>query len=235
MNTNKFLILFSSIFGFVGIVMLVGGFLMYQNTAGFVATAVHTQGTVVDISRVWSSSSSGGSYVYRPIIEFKTKEGADGKFESTNGRNPSPFAKGDVVEILYDPQNPDKAEIDSFGELWVGNLILPGLGIIFFGVALGIWIFMWRSKKIKSWLKSQGQLVQATFVRVEENRSVNMAGRSPWRVVGVWKDSSSGIEYEYKSEDIWTTMPPTVPPAATLPVYIDPQNPKRHVMDMSGW
>ena len=133
--------------------MLVGGFFMYQSTATFINAAVHTTGTVVDISRVWSSGSSGGGYVYRPIVEFKTKDGKDGKFESTTGSNPSPWHKGDVVDVLYDPKNPDGAQINSFFELWVGNLIVGGLGVIFFCIACGVWIYMWRSKKLREWLQ----------------------------------------------------------------------------------
>jgi hypothetical protein len=228
MTTKKFQGIFIAIFGVFGIAMIIGGFFLYQNTSAFVKNAVPAQGIVIDFSR----SQSEGSYSYHPVVKFTTQEGGEMEFISPTGRNPSPFKVNDAVPVLYDPKNPKNAQINTFGELWVEVLILGGLGILFTLIALGVVIFMIRKKNLIAWLKSHGDVVQTDFVQVEENGSVSMNGRHPWRIVSKWRNPEDNKEYEFQSEDIWTDEPPVVAAGQKIEVYIDPKNPKRYFMDI---
>lgn len=52
----------------------------------------------------------------------------------------SPYQKGDVVEVYYNPQNPKEAFVHTFGTTWfipVVFLFLPGLGLVF-GTIIGM-------------------------------------------------------------------------------------------------
>ncbi|MBD2677496.1 MULTISPECIES: DUF3592 domain-containing protein [Nostoc] len=60
-----------------------------------------------------------------------TRSGESTVFESNAGTNPPQFAKGQQVKILYIPDKPNSATIDSWVSLWLSTLILTGLGSIF--------------------------------------------------------------------------------------------------------
>jgi Protein of unknown function (DUF3592) len=83
-------------------------------------------GTVV---RLEESSSSEGGTVYSPVIEFSAN-GQTYSFESGNASDPPTNRVGDQVPVLYDPEAPEQARIESFYELWLFPAILiPVMGI----------------------------------------------------------------------------------------------------------
>ncbi len=224
MNTNKFYIIFTSIFGLSGLALLIGGVLMYQNTAAFAKIAEKAPGKVIEVVR--------RDTTYVPVVEFYTPDHQRFEHISSTGANPPSWKVGDTATVLYDPKDPMQAEIDSFSNMWLGVLILFGLGVINTGIALGVIIWRRRQASTKAWLKSHGEVVQATFARVEENDAVDMNGRCPWKIVSTWRDPDSGQDYEFHSEDIWTREPPVID-QKMIEVYINPKNPKKHFMDIS--
>lgn len=76
----------------------------------------------------------GSSGVYCPTIEFTTASGEDVRFESSYGTMPASHKVGQVVRVLYDPKNPNSAEIDSGLSKW----LVPGCLMIF---AIGAFLF----------------------------------------------------------------------------------------------
>lgn len=78
-------------------------------------------------------------YRYRPEIRFKTHAGRTVKFIAPISTRPSHYAVGDEVEVLYDPENPKEAQINSFLYLWFNTLMLVGFGLFFIGMgAMGV-------------------------------------------------------------------------------------------------
>uniref|UniRef100_A0A2P1CZ83 DUF3592 domain-containing protein n=1 Tax=Nostoc sp. FSN-E TaxID=2027337 RepID=A0A2P1CZ83_9NOSO len=131
MNDLQFLRLFGSIFGGIGSIFLVVGISVTLNTRSFVATSVSTQGTVIDFKR--------RSKAYYPVVKFTPSSGDPTVFEANSGSSTPEFQKGQQVEVLYNPQQPNSAMIHSWLDLWFLPAMFTGMGAIFFligGIAL---------------------------------------------------------------------------------------------------
>ncbi len=119
--------------------LLVGiGVLLYRRTQRFLATAVPTEGTIVDFK---VSEDSDGDSNYFPIFRFRDASGQEHQITSNTGTNPPGFKKGQSVGIFYDPQHPEDACLDTFWRLWIGPIILFTLGGLPAGVGLILLMF----------------------------------------------------------------------------------------------
>ena len=128
--------LFIVIFGVIGILLLAGaGFWAYAQNQ-FLRNALKTTGSVTRLERRESHSKGRTSYSYFPEIQFKTATGEPGLFVSQLGSSTAKYREGDTVEVIYDPRNPEHAEINSFGSTWGGPLICLVLGMA--GVVVSI-------------------------------------------------------------------------------------------------
>jgi len=83
------------------------------------------------------------SYSYYPVVEFTSSRGKVVQFTSKLGRNPPAFKEGQVVKVLYDPQNVNSAKIAASGEIWLAPTIVAILGTAF---SIGsIFVFLKRT------------------------------------------------------------------------------------------
>lgn len=99
---------------------------------------IPTEGVVVDLVR---SRDSDGSDTFAPIVEYRTGEGIERRFQhtvSSGGALTSDI--GDLVDVLYDPDDPDHAIVRSATGLWLGPILFGAFGILGLLVTvLGIW------------------------------------------------------------------------------------------------
>jgi hypothetical protein len=82
-------------------------------------------GIVVGHDQQWvagQSMSNPGSYAYRPVVRFRTRDGQEIEATTRVG-TPVGIRPGREVPVLYDPANPSSAEIDAFRERGVLNLM----------------------------------------------------------------------------------------------------------------
>ena len=107
-----------------------------------------THGTVVRLEE--SDSSEGGCCVYSPVIEFD-RNGQTYSFEGENASDPPAYEVGEEVSVLYDPADPDTAQINKWSERWLFPLIIIPAMII---TALILNFFLirafWRNEDISS-------------------------------------------------------------------------------------
>ena len=107
----------------VGSIMLAGAALSFMHTRQFVHSSSVGDGVVIE--NVWRESSgrrrSGSFY---PRVRYRTMSGQDFVIISNTGSRPPSFRVGERVQILYSPDNPTRARIDSFGSLWALPLVL---------------------------------------------------------------------------------------------------------------
>ena len=132
--------LLGGIFGLVGVISIAIGSFAARKTRRFLTRAKATRGTVVHLVMRSSTDSEDGSisYAYYPIIKFMAQTGEDIEFESSSGSNPPMYTVGQPVEILYDPQDPHRAKIHSFFDLWLATTLFLGVGGVFTVVGLGL-------------------------------------------------------------------------------------------------
>jgi hypothetical protein len=88
-----------------------------------------TTGTVAAVERDWNPDPKTPGYTYWPVLEFQTDRGQDVRTRAKVGGSPQ---VGRRVRILYDPDNPQTAEIDT---IW-------GRGTIVFGAFALIGIYL---------------------------------------------------------------------------------------------
>jgi len=115
----------------VGVACIVLALFLYQQGQAFSRIAKTATGTVIDMETKRSSSSSSGSTetTFAPVIKFVTSTGQTIQFTSSDSQNPPAYQIGDPVDVLYDPQNPNHAELP--GSTNIAILIAGGLGFVF--------------------------------------------------------------------------------------------------------
>lgn len=124
------------ILGGVGFLFLLLAVFIYIRTVSFINSAQEVVGTVI---RLESSRSSKGGTTYAPVFQFRTIEGQMIEVRDNMSSNPPMFREGQSVEVLYDPENPQKARIKKWFSLYYLPLFLAGMGLIF--SCVGVFLF----------------------------------------------------------------------------------------------
>lgn len=106
--------------------LFLGGFCLWGVYAGYMSwtleqNGAETTGHVVRLEE--SSNGDGGCCVYSPVIEFEAS-GQAWTFESNNASSPPAYEVGEAVPVLYDPADPNTAQIDHWAERWLMPVIL---------------------------------------------------------------------------------------------------------------
>jgi hypothetical protein len=219
--------LFSSIFAGVGLVMLsVSGYLFYQENE-FLQHAQVGSGTVIALGR---STSSKGGVTYYPVVSYRTSNGTVEEFSSLVSSNPAAYDVGEKVEVYYDPNRPQSAEIRGFFTQWFVVLIFGGLGLVFTSIGVGIGVSLLNTKRKDQWLTQNGRRIEALIQSVELNTSYQVSGKSPFVIYGQWLNPQTKQVHVFKSHSIWYD-PSSYLSGNTIQVFIDERNPKRYYVD----
>jgi len=126
------------VFGLVGLLLVaIGGFLLIR-TRIFISKAQEVKGTVIRM--VYSHSSEGGGG-YSPVYQFRTLTGQTIEVADNLSSNPPMFREGQIVDVLYDPENPNNARIKKWMNLYFVPLLLGGLGAVFGGIGVIMLVF----------------------------------------------------------------------------------------------
>jgi hypothetical protein len=228
----KILKIVSGVFSTVGIALLLTSFFVFFNTTSFIRRAVEADGRVTDLERSRSSSSSGSSTTYRPVVQFTTATGKQIEFVSSVGSSPPSHRVGEAVRVLYNPADPQSARIKSFFQLWFGFLIVFVLGLVFTAVGLGMIVVRRRGRQRAEWLRQHGRRMKTAFKGVELNQSLRVNGRSPYQIVSQSSDAASNTVRLFQSENIWFD-PSEYIKGQAIDVLVDPNDPKKYLMDIS--
>lgn len=227
----KFLAVFKYGFTLIGLSLVTIAFSMYSNTHSFLDHAVTTEGTVTQLVRSYSSQNSGSSS-YFPVIRFFTPDGNLVEFQSSTGSNPPSYSRGELVEVLYSPERPERAQINSFGSLWGGTLIIGGLGLVFFLVGFSIILAGSLGRRKADYLRQHGTPVISQLQSVEQNMAFSVNGRHPYRVLSQWQNPATSEVHVFRSQNLWFD-PTSHLEDRPITVYLDKDNPRRYHMDLS--
>jgi len=108
---------------------------------------VTTTGTVVRLEE--SDSAESGCCVYSPVIEFTASDDRKYTFEGDNASDPPAYDVGETVNIIYDPKDPDTAQINKWTERWLFPiLIIPDMTITALIVNFVLIRQLWRGEPI---------------------------------------------------------------------------------------
>jgi hypothetical protein len=216
------------VFTLVGVGMLIGAFFWYRSTSTFLEEAATANGTVVDLARSRSSDST----TYRPVVQFISQNGERIEFISSSGSNPPSHTKGEKVEVLYLPAEPQKAEINGFFSLWGGSVIVGTLGGVFFLVGIGIILVGTLRGRTDEYLKKHGTPIDTEFQSVELNEMLSVNGRHPFRILTQWQNPSTSELHIFKSNNLWFD-PSNYIKSKKITVFIERNNPRKYCVDLS--
>lgn len=119
------------LFLLIGLGVLVGGGFAAKQRSDFLSGARSAPGVVIDFERRTSTSDGKTTTTYYPIVRYHPP-GRDAPitFQHDTGSSSPGYSHGDAVTVLYAPDDPDEAIIDSGLMNWFG----PGLMILLGGV-----------------------------------------------------------------------------------------------------
>ena len=212
----------------VGCVLLFVGLLLWKNTRSFVARAQPTEGVVIEMLE---SRDSDGDIMYRPLVRFTTPDGREVTVTG-NASRPAGFSTGETVTVLRDPHDPHDSRLGDFKSLWLGPIILSGIGALFAAIAGGIFFAGRLGNQKKQYLLAYGNAIQTDVQGVERNTSLEVNGRNPWRITSQWLDPAANKLRVFHSENLWYD-PQKFLNVKEVTVLLDPKNPKRYYMDIS--
>ena len=135
-------------FGTIAMAAAVIGIFAVRNAVDLYTSGLRAPGTVVEIRQTRRTEpedvrQSDGSerqrdverFSYAPVVHFTTQQGREIEFHGRGGSDAS-FGEGDSVTVIYDPANPSRVRILSFGDLWTPSAVCFAVTVLFGGSAL---------------------------------------------------------------------------------------------------
>ncbi|MFJ2988718.1 DUF3592 domain-containing protein [Collimonas sp. NPDC087041] len=224
--------IFKIVFLSIGVLFLLIAAFSSVSTLKFKKTALHTDGIVARLNERISQEKGKTSVLYYPVFAFINTNGTPQIVESSSGSHPAAYSVGDKVPMLYPADNPQDAQVDSVFGLWISTIVFALLGIGFFVPGLAMLIIPKMKENKSQKLRSTGLPVKAKITGVELNGSLQINGRSPWRIVCQWHNSSENRVHVFNSENLWFD-PEDYLKSEEITVYIDRTNPKKYWVDTS--
>ena len=135
---------------FVGSFCVVGpSLLLIAGVAGaqralFLGSAAKAEGTVIAM-RETPGSAGKTRKSYSPIFQFKAANGESYTVTSNIAERPTSWRLGGHIPVLYQPDRPENAHIDSFAQLWMLQAVVGAVGAAFSTIPAFILIRRLRS------------------------------------------------------------------------------------------
>ena len=214
-----------------GLVFLAVALAFAWSSSATVANGVTAEGTVVDLERRYSSDNGT---TYRPVVQFVDRSGTAHRFVGSVGSSPAAYSRGESVAVIYDPDSPEDALLDSFTERHLFPLAFGGFGTVFAGLGAGFLIWIARRRRTIARLRQSGMRIDAQVLSCGRDRSIKVNGRSPFRVHAQAVHPATGKLASYRSEAIWVDLSDMLS-GKSVPVLLDPNAPKAHYIDLSEW
>jgi len=122
-------------FGGIGVFAYVVAGLLARKPLRMLRAGGRAKGTVESSEPMQVSGKHGTRTYYLPTVSFTTAKGERITFKSSSGGTVAP-AKGSTLDIVYDPANPQDAEVGGF-RLWLFPIALIVLSspFLFVGIA----------------------------------------------------------------------------------------------------
>ena len=138
-------------FGFIGVFCLAGPlFLLVAlnsavHRAVFVRTALHTEGTVIEMRPTHSTRHDAGMDIL--VFRFIADDGRTYIIVSDVSARPSSYFVGEQIAVLYQRGHPETARLDAFAPLWLFSLIFGMVGAAFTSIPALIFVSRMQQRR----------------------------------------------------------------------------------------
>jgi len=225
--------LFLSFSLFVGMMLIFGSIYSLINQAIFVANAVVTEGMVINnVKQRHVDDENQVSYAYYPMIQFNDRNDKLVKFLSRVGHPVAEYQIGDGVNVIYSPQNPRRAEINYFFNIWGSSIIIFIVGCVFTVIVLIFYLAFNADSLYLRQLKKNGIAIKTSFQGVQQNREVSSSGKVYYQICSQWQDPVSAKKHLFTS--VYLKQDPLAYiPDRPITVYMAKDKPEKYAMDVS--
>lgn len=128
-----------------GILCLGGALISAHLTQQFLRTSVTAEARIVALKPVRVGQDNSVSYA--PVFRFDVPGTHFATVVSNTSSKPPAFKVGETVTVHYQQGHPEKAVIDSFGQLWLADLVFGIFGAISIGMGMLISVGMRTSRR----------------------------------------------------------------------------------------
>jgi uncharacterized protein (DUF58 family) len=189
-----------AIFGGMGLAFLISGLVWGGRRVVLYRNGLPAQGRVVDTEQGEVADDEESSRpAYYPVVEFYTPDGRAHRFRGSTGSSSPEFAIGAEVDVRYNPNHPDQAQLTKFSHFWLGPLLLTIGGLLALFLASGVFYIFGdieggkspagRSVKLRM-LEASGKAVRV------EGRVTGIRERGRGRYVLVCRAARPGSDWE---------------------------------------
>jgi len=124
------------IFLVLGLLFIVGALIHAHFTQTFLRESVTVPGTVVGMKPVHRARRR--RITFAPVFRFAVAGGHPVTVVSNISSSPPAFKPDEVVTVHYRKDHPEGAKIDSFEQLWLVDVVLASVGVLFGGIGIAI-------------------------------------------------------------------------------------------------
>jgi hypothetical protein len=118
----------------IGALLLAGAFFAVMSSRSLLREGIRTTGNVIDFVE---SQAEDGQPMYAPVFSFLDEQGVEHQIRSNVSSSSYAYMKGQAVDVIYRPGDPQRAEIQSTFGLWGLAAILGFVGIFFLVFGIG--------------------------------------------------------------------------------------------------
>ncbi len=221
--TKYFMAIFGGIFALVGTIFIIVGIMANVKSSQFKEYAVEVNGVIEDIVieehtdetdyDVYVSYEYDGVYYEDIHIDFYS----------------SSMSEGQEIDLLIDPDNPTDIH-SSEGDLFF-TLMFVGMGGLFALIGYIILIVSFLNKKKKAGLLESGQHIYGEIESMEQDYSITINGRHPFRIYCKYKNPTDGYIYKFKSDTLDFNPWDSYKTGDPIDIYVDPNNFKKYYVD----
>jgi hypothetical protein len=197
-----------------------------KNKITFIENSVQMTGVVISYSK---SKSSEGKTMFSPTVEYVDQASTKQQFTSNLSSNNQSYEIGEVVNILI-PSDHNIPKINSFMELWFGEMILWFFCLASIVVTVLYVVFSIIGRNIDKQLAEKGVTIQAKVDSVEESAYYKETALT-YIIKAQWLNSKDNKVYVFESVDFNYNPKDFV--GEFIDVRILPNNPKIYKMDLS--
>lgn len=209
--------IFFLMFAIIGIFLIGLSILFFTQSIELVTKGISGQGLITEINRFGSKNT------YNAQIEFITIDGKKNSFIYPFSNRYS-LSVGEIVPIIYTPDNPSHVTKDSFNGLWMKPLIPFIVGFAFTLTGFFSFLYIRNKQKLKKALALNNRKVTAKV------NSIDGVASSNYKCTITAEYNENGQRYVYES-DIIDLAAEDLKELKTVEVMVDPNNLKRYLID----
>jgi hypothetical protein len=127
----------------IGPLFLGGALIDAHFTQKFLRESVTVDGRIVGLKPVPSTRR----VTFAPVFRFPVEGSHPVTVVSNTSSNPPVFKPGEVVKVHYRKDHPENAMIDSFGQLWLGDVVFASVGVLSVGISVLILVAARKRKR----------------------------------------------------------------------------------------